>query len=129
APGPFGRGARLGRTVALLDANQVAHRARLRGNRVLLGRRPSIMERRWDAPVGDAFGWPSGYEPLDAAHAEAAPSPEANAAGTFSFLGVEHALGLPIDWEPAALPQLWRYHLQYFEWAWSFQRHPDQAWA
>ena len=35
--------------------------------------------------------------------------------GTFEFLSDRRTLGTPIDWTAASAPQLWRYHLHYFD--------------
>lgn len=46
-------------------------------------------------------------------------SPEALRGGDFAFQGRAARLGWPPDWEAPGLPALWRYHLHYFEYAWS----------
>lgn len=116
------------RTVRHLTASQLLHRARLRAQKHTQPRLPSLAAIC--APkVGSSPGWPPEFEPVDRGLADGMPSPERNAAGEFELIGRRTQLGLPIDWEPASEPQLWRYHLNYMEWAWSFATHPDRTWA
>lgn len=120
--------ARHARTVSHLHPGQVAHRIRLRSQKQLLGRYPEVT-RRLLTPRLDAAGWPGGFEPLDRASAPPAPSAEANADRVFELVGERRPLEPSDGWEPADAPQLWRFHLHYFEWAWSFVRHPDRGWT
>lgn len=114
-------------TVAHLRPSQVAHRVRLRCQRSLGAWLPETVWRSHrEVP---APGWPPGFEPLDRRLALGCPSPEANAAGAFSFLGETRDLGDPHDWAQAEASHLWRFHLHYFEWAWGFAAHRDRAWA
>lgn len=120
----------LARTVRHLAPSQVAHRVRLRAQKVVLSSAPGLVAPRLRRPVLATAGWPEGYLPLDGRCGEGFPSAEANAAGRFRFLNRERCLGEPAaDWEQADAEQLWRYHLHYFEWAWSFVNHPDREWA
>ena len=113
-------------TVARLRASQIAHRVRLRTQRALLSRLP----RGWERPLrrlpSVAPGWPVDFQPLEARLAIGAPSQSANREGRFSFLNEERDLGRAIDWAAPGADQLWRYHLHYWEWAWSFLRQPDR---
>ena len=116
------------RTVAGLRPSQLAHRARLRAQRALLARVPSPLLS--SLPVrAQGPGWPSGFTPLDSLLADGSPSAEENTQGRFRLLEEARELGVPADWEQAQASLLWRYHLHYFEWAWSFLAHRDREWA
>jgi uncharacterized heparinase superfamily protein len=114
------------RTVSRLRPSQVLHRARLRGQRALLKRLPPTVLHR-PAPAAVA-GWPAAFGALDL-EPSGWPSAEDNAAGTFRFLEETRSLGTPPDWHQPGASQLWRYHLHYFEWAWTFAASPDVEWA
>lgn len=126
---PLDRALLLARTVRHLRPAQIAHRARLRGQRVTLSRFPGFFATRLRHPIPPRPGWPPAFSAIDGRLAEGFPSPEANAKGRFRFLNDERDLGQPADWDQAAASQLWRYHLHYFEWAWSFTGHADRSWA
>jgi uncharacterized heparinase superfamily protein len=125
----------LGRTAAQLRPAQVAHRARLRAQAAALHRWPQAGQRLLagrpaprDRP---AAGWPAGFTPLDGAALTAAapghwPGPEQLAAGRIQLLGITRQLG---DWQQPAAPQLWRFHLHYWDWAWGLAAAPDRAGA
>ena len=123
------------RTARYLRPEQVAHRARLRAQKAALARFPNAFAARWRRPVPARPGWPAGFHALDGQQAavQAATgdetAAEAMAAGRFRFLHQERDLGNRADWEQAGADQLWRYHLHYFEWAWSLAAHPDRDWA
>jgi uncharacterized heparinase superfamily protein len=118
----------LARTVRHLRPAQVAHRARLRSQRIVAGHLPqSVVDRARGGDEAAVPGWPVSFVPLDARWHEGYPSAAANAEGRFLFLGDEREVG--DRWAPPATSQLWRYHLHYFEWAWSFAAHPDAEWA
>ncbi len=124
----------LGRTVVHLQPAQVAHRARLRAQRTALQRWPQLGRRVLAGPDPcDAVGWPAGFRPLDAAGpldlcwpldlaglAELLPD-------RITLLGTTRALGDPPDWRQADAPQLWRFHLHYWDWAWALAASPDRA--
>jgi len=136
---PAPRGAagagRLIRTVAQLRPGQVAARARLRAQRTALGR-DLPMARRWLLPDGEAaaaVGWPAAFRPLDAI----APSAGADLrGGDVTVLGQTRAVA-PVgdagadwaraDWELAAAPLLWRFHLYYWDWAWGLEAKDERA--
>ena len=120
--GPVERVGRYARTVSHLPAIQMAHRVRLRTQKAALARWPEPMERRWRRPHRVVM-WPAGFEAVDSSVAAGCPSPAENARGVFAFLGERRDLGDPIDWHPSA-PQLWRYHLHYWEWAWPLAADP-----
>jgi uncharacterized heparinase superfamily protein len=111
------RAALLLRTVRNLEATQVAHRLRLRGQKVALSRVGGVLEPRWRrAPsVPD---WPTGFVParLDMDCDESIAM--AATRGEFCFLNDRRDLGTPIDWRPVGVSQLWSYNLHYWEWAW-----------
>ena len=138
----------LGRTAAHLRPAQVAHRARLRAQRAALQRWPAAGRRlvtetqaarirpaapasaRSVAGAGQANpGWPAGYAPLDATALSVTvpchwPSLAELRAGRIRLLGVTRPLG---DWQQAGAPQLWRFHLHYWDWAWGLVAGPDRA--
>lgn len=120
----------LARTTRNLRPSQILHRIRLRAQRFP----PSspiaavVLER---TPAGDRTvpGWPSEFTPVDLAVGEGYPGARENAAGRFLFLNEERRLGSPPDWRQPGASRLWRYHLHYFEWAWSFAGDEDREWA
>ena len=116
-------------TAAQLGTAQLAHRVRLRSQRFVVGHLPVGWEAVLRRQVGPVPGWPADFLPIDAQLSEGYPSPEDNAAGRFNFLNQERQLGTPPSWAQPDAPQLWRYHLHYFEWAWSLANHPDRTWA
>ena len=117
------------RTVQHLRPAQVGHRLRLRTQRVVVRRFPGAAAARFRRPVPSEPGWPEPFVPIDGSLAEGFPSVDDNGEGTFRFLGQTRSLGTPRDWHQSAAEQLWRYHLHYFEWAWSFAAHTDRMWA
>lgn len=126
------RAALFARTVRHLRPSQVAHRARLRTQKLALSRFPVALATRLRRPLPQNPGWPERFEPLDARLAAATDTDgtaEASAKGRFSFLGEERDLGDPPDWEQPEGDQLWRYNLHYFEWAWRLATHHDRPWA
>lgn len=114
------------RTVAHIPPAQVAHRLRLRARKAVLAQRPDHLRRRWELaqPTG---AWPADFMPLDADLADGGPTPVELEAGRFTFLNHALDLGEPIDWTPRDAPQLWRYHLHYWEWAWALAQHGDRS--
>jgi uncharacterized heparinase superfamily protein len=128
----------LGRTAAHLRPGQVAHRARLRAQAAALHRWPRAGERLL-APRGAGGpmpGWPAGFRPLDASALTVTappywPGAAELQAGRMRLLGVTRELGGPPgrgpDWGQAAAPQLWRFHLHYWDWAWGLAASPDRA--
>jgi len=104
----------------------VAHRIRLRTLRAVLALRPEWLRRRWASTPSEG-GWPAAFQPLDRALAQTSATVDEFDAGRFEFLGLALDLGNPIDWTPRDAPQLWRYHLHYWEWAWSLVEHPDRS--
>lgn len=117
------------RTIRHLRPAQLAHRLRLRSQRLALHTFPGPLAARLRRPLPAQAGWPPGFVPLDGRLAASCPDAEANAQGRFRFLNEERNLGDPPDWQHRHAAQLWRYHLHYFEWAWSFVDHPDRSWA
>jgi len=117
------------RTIRHLRPVQVAQRARLRSQRVAFAQFGDQLARRLRVDVPGPIGWPAAFTPLDGQDVTASPSAAANARGAFRFLREERALGSPPDWHQASAPQLWRYHLHYFEWGWAFADDADQPWA
>jgi len=120
----------LARTTANLRASQVLHRARLRAQR-FPSSRPVASSVITLLPLrsGPAVGWPPAFPPLDLELGEGYPAPEDNAEGRFTFLDDARDLGRPVCWDPPGVSRLWRYHLHYMDWAWSFASHPDRPWA
>jgi uncharacterized heparinase superfamily protein len=124
----------LARTAVHLQPSQAAHRARLRAQRTALHRWPQLGRRLLAGPDPcDAVGWPADFTPLDAdgpqdvswsldfaGLAELLP-------GRITLLGTTRTLGDPPDWQHAGAPQLWRFHLHYWDWAWALAASPDRA--
>jgi len=117
----------LGRTAAHLQPAQVAHRARLRTQRAALRRMPRLGQRLLTtAGPGAAAGWPASFTPLDAAIAGLGPALDDLAAGRIRLLGAARDVGGPGGWQQADAPQLWRFHLHYWDWAWSLAAEADR---
>ncbi len=120
----------LARTTRNLRPAQVLHRARLRAQRFPPSRpvASAVIDRlpvkRWPAA-----GWPAPFAPLDQQAPEGCPTPEDNARGRFRFLDETLDMGSPIAWDAPGAARLWRFHLHYMEWVWSFVSHPDREWA
>jgi uncharacterized heparinase superfamily protein len=133
----------LSRTAVHLRPGQVAHRARLRAQRAALERWPATGRRLVTgtvphrAPSASAGiqtvrtvpGWPVDYAPLDATALSVTvprhwPSLADLRSGHIRLLGVRRPL---TDWQQADAPQLWRFHLHYWDWAWGLAGEPDRA--
>lgn len=102
------------RTVAHLRPAQVAHRARLRGLRVV---DPWLAPLYRRVPAGLAGGWPEKFASIDSRCSWA--DADAVAAGTFTFLNQTRSLGEPEDWTQVGAAHLWRFNLHYMEWAYA----------
>ena len=118
----------LGRTAVHLQPSQVAHRARLRVQRAALRRWPELGQRLLASarPVS-AGGWPTSFTPLDATAPQRWPGLAQLASGRITLLGVIRDLGEPAQWQHADAPQLWRYHLHYWDWAWGLAAEADRG--
>jgi uncharacterized heparinase superfamily protein len=118
----------LGRTAVHLRPSQVAHRARLRTQRAALRRWPLLGQRLLAAagPVA-AGGWPTSFIPLDAIAPQRWPSLSQLMSGRITLLGVVRNLGEPAEWQHADAPQLWRYHLHYWNWAWGLAAEDERG--
>jgi uncharacterized heparinase superfamily protein len=118
----------LGRTAVHLQPSQVVHRARLRTQRAVLQRWPGIGQRLLaDAGPVAAGGWPTGFTPLDAISPQRWPRLSQLVSGRITLLGVIRDLGGPDPWQHADAPQLWRYHLHYWDWAWGLAAEDDRG--
>ncbi len=120
----------LARTTRNLRASQVLHRIRLRAQRLppalpLAASVIGLLPARCTA----AAGWPVAFVPLDLQIGAGCPTPEENGGGRFTFLGDCRDLGHLVRWDAPDAARLWRFHLHYFDWAWSFAAHPDRPWA
>lgn len=118
------------RTTRNLRPAQVMHRVRLRAIR-LPKSRPAAA---WLIELGPATppagaGWPAGYVAIEDRLGVGWSGPEDNACGAFTFLNERRDLGDPPDWGAVGASRLWRFHLHYMEWAWSFASHADRGWA
>lgn len=119
---------RMFHTVRYLRPSQIIHRIRLRFLRRLMGAFPNVSSLRLAKAYSEVPGWPSNFEPIDAAIAPGCPSMEKNSDLVFSFLNETRWLTSRADWSQADASQLWRYHLHYFEWAWPYlTEDPDSA--
>jgi uncharacterized heparinase superfamily protein len=118
----------LGRTLVHLRPGQVAHRARLRGQRAAVSRWPAAGRRLLSGPdPATAVGWPVGYVPLDGREVSRWPRPADLQSGHMRLLGMGRDLGEPRDWQQADAPQLWRFHLHYWDWAWGLAADRDRT--
>lgn len=109
------------RTVRNLTFAQMLHRVRLRSQRALYQRAPRWTSRTFQGRTSRVEGWPASFRPLDAVtEASGKPSLADNRVGIFELLDLRLDLGQPIQWNPTDAPQLWRYHLHYFDWAWAY---------
>lgn len=106
----------LARTVRHLAPEQVGHRVRLRVQKVLVQAAPSAAARLMRRAVPDDLGWPQEFAPVDARVPDVWPSADELGEGRITLLGHERVLD---DWRCREAPQLWRYHLHYWDWAWS----------
>jgi uncharacterized heparinase superfamily protein len=116
----------LGRTAAHLQPAQVVHRARLRTQRAALDRWPRLGKRLLAGPGPAAAGWPVAFTPLDALTPELCPGPDELRSGRIRLLGVTRDLGEPPRWHEPDAPQLWRFHLHYWDWAWGLAADADR---
>jgi uncharacterized heparinase superfamily protein len=117
----------LARTAVHLQPSQIAHRARLRAQRTALRRWPQTGRALLAGPdPAAARGWPAGFVPVDARASLARPDLACLASGRIELLGMAAELGDPPDWRHAHAPQLWRFHLHYWDWAWGLAGHPDR---
>jgi hypothetical protein len=138
----------LARTAVHLQPSQVAQRVRLRAQRMALSRWPQT--GRWLLAGPDpasAVGWPVGFTPLDAGLWPHGTSLDRQLrAGRIELLGMTRTVAPPpdpqgrlaqanweqadweqADWEQAGAPQLWRFHLHYWDWAWELATEPDHS--
>jgi uncharacterized heparinase superfamily protein len=131
---------RLSRTVIQLRPAQVGQRVRLRAQRMALDHSVPLAGR-WllsgqDPAAGT--GWPGGFIPLDARlwrggqHGIALRVGELHLIGASQVIATDAEEGIAswasADWEAAGAPLLWRFHLYYWDWAWTLagaQRAPD----
>lgn len=104
-----------------------------------------------------AVGWPLEFEPIDAQVWQFWPGLDELRAGRIKLLGTTRTLAEPCadgqvhraqddpgnadwtstdlaqsdweqaNWSQAAAPQLWRFHLHYWDWAWSLAAEPDRV--
>ena len=130
----------LARTAVHLQPGQVTQRARLRMQQLLL--RHSRLAGRWLLAGPDpasAVGWPAQFRPIDAQVWRHRPELAALRSGRVELLGISRALGDPperqsadegywgADWAQSGAPQLWRFHLHYWDWAWALASEPDRS--
>ena len=145
----------LARTAAHLQPGQITQRARLRAQRTALRRFPPA--RRWlmagPDPAARSAGPPGSarstrgsggtgrvpglrarpHRPARHDQALAGPAPgdlgdhdDPVGAGWMRPTG-RRPTGQQADWEHAAAPALWRFHLHYWDWAWRLAAEPDRA--
>jgi uncharacterized heparinase superfamily protein len=119
----------LGRTAVHLQPSQAAHRARLRAQRAALGQWPGMGRRLLRGPAAqDSPGWPAGFVPTDA-RTGLWPTLADLRGGQLELLGMRRAFGGADGWEHHGAPQLWRFHLHYWDWAWGLAADPDRRGA
>jgi uncharacterized heparinase superfamily protein len=122
---------RLGRTVLQLRPAQLGQRVRLRAQRAALAHAAPFASAGLLAGPDPAAGpgWPLDFTPLDARVNEGGPQAEDVAAGAFCLLGMTRLVAPPAgdgtaiwakaDWAATDAPLLWRFHLYYWDWAWT----------
>jgi uncharacterized heparinase superfamily protein len=116
----------LARMAVHLQPGQVAHRARLRVQRTALRRWPQAGRRLLAGPdPATAAGWPAAFVPVDGRASLPWPDLATLALGRVELLGMTRELGEPPDWQHANAPQLWRFHLHYWDWAWGLASDAD----
>ena len=129
---------RMARTITQLQPAQLGRRVRLRSQRAALNHVPGT--RRWllAGPSPETWtGWPAGFRPLDARVWRGWPGRAQLREGTVSLLGQTRELsatdeGDPAtrwataDWDVPDAPLLWRFHLYYWDWAWSLAGQPNR---
>lgn len=113
------------RTVRHLRPAQVAHRIRLRGQRVALRPFSAQAERLLTQHVPAEVGWPKGFVPLDARLSW--PSISELDEGQLKLLGSPRLLGAPPDWHQEGADKLWSFHLHYWDWAWGLALAADRT--
>lgn len=116
----------LARTVLRLTPAQVAHRVRLRAQLAAARRWPDAGRRLLGTRRPAVFGWPTDFTPLDARTPSRWPPFEEIDGGVFTLLGHAGKLGDPADWRQLHEPQLWRFHLHYWDWAWTLALREDR---
>jgi uncharacterized heparinase superfamily protein len=118
----------LARTAVHLQPGQVAHRARLRAQRTALRRWPRAGRRLLAGPSpAAAQGWPADFVPIDARALLPWPGLAGLRSGRIELLGMTRQLDEPADWQQADAPQLWRFHLHYWDWGWGLAADPDRV--
>lgn len=115
------------RTVAHLRPAQVAHRIRLRFQRVTDARWEALLRVRPRPYAAPVHRWPAGFRSLESRLDHG--TPEDIAAGRFDLVGQVRDLGDPPAWYPLDAPRLWLFELHYFEWAWALAAAEDRRWA
>jgi uncharacterized heparinase superfamily protein len=117
-----------GRTAVHLQPAQVAQRARLVAQRAAMRRWPRLGQRLLAGPNSAAAQtWPNSFIPLDSLAPQRWPGLPELASGRISLLGVTRGLGRAAQWQHADMPQLWRFHLHYWDWAWGLAAETDRA--
>ena len=117
----------LGRTVLHLRPAQIAHRVRLRAQQAALRRFPEAGRRVLAGPNPvTAVGWPDTVCPLDARTPCRWPRLPELQAGKIRLLGQVRELDDGSGWVHADAPRLWRFHLNYWDWAWGLAADPDR---
>lgn len=126
-PRQFGSAGLLLRTVVHLRPMQIFMRMRLRALRLLERRWPGLVTRAVAPLDGMEARWPSEFRCIEVEldHGIA----EEICRGRFTFLNESRSLGAPADWSQDLAPQLWRYNLHYFEWAWALGQMEDRNFA
>jgi len=123
----------LARTAAHLQPGQIAQRARLRAQRTALRRWSQV--GRWLLAGPDpssAVGWPVRFSTFDARISRQWPRLAMLRTGRIELLGMTRTVAESANWERANweqgdAPQLWRFHLHYWDWAWGLATDPDRA--
>jgi hypothetical protein len=111
------------RTALMLQPAQIAQRVRIRSQRKVLSRSRFLSNLLIRPSTPHVRGWPLPFLALDS---KCPPIPDYRFRDdSFLFLGDERGLGTPADWQQLGASQLWRFHLHYFEWAWTLAAEGD----
>jgi len=113
------------RTIDHIPTEQLLQRVRLRVQRKMLVVIGEPLERLWSR--GDLnVEWPKHFLPVDSIVVDQENTVERLADGQFDLVGERIDLKPSWVWEGLPLPRLARWHLHYWEWAWTLWQVEDR---
>lgn len=113
------------RTVEHVPTEQLVQRLRLRVQQKILSAIGEPLNHLWGHEVLNVE-WPTGFVPIDGAVATTENTLGGLSEGLFELAGERIRLGPTWEWEGLHLPRLARWHLHYWEWAWTLWQHEDR---